>query len=274
MARAALHEWEEPPISVGAGSGAVFFSNCPLRCVYCQNVEIACGNHGTDISVERLAAIFFELKDQGAANINLVTGTHYLPQIAAAQQMARARGFDLPYVWNTSGYERARVIRDWRYCFDVFLTDFKYADSAHSNAAAKYSHAPDYFQIAAAALEAMVDQAGEPVYGPFAGGERLLSGVVVRHLILPGRLDDSKRVMDYLWHTFGDSVLYSVMNQYTPVRDFPAMPELEGRVSDDEYERLLDFLDDLGMTDYFWQQGGAAKESFIPAFDSTGVLPD
>lgn len=273
VARAALHEWEEPPISVGAGSGAVFFSNCALRCMYCQNAEIACGRHGTDISTERLADIFFELKAQGAANINLVTGTHYLPQIAEAEEAARRRGLGLPFVWNTSGYELAETVRQWRTCADVFLTDFKYDDSARSDAAARYSHAPDYFPVAARALAAMVDAAGEPAYDAFAGEERLVHGVVVRHLMLPGRLEDSKRVMTYLWRTYGTSVLYSVMNQYTPMRAFPEAPELEAHVPDEDYERLLDYLDGMGMTDYFWQQGGAAKESFIPKFDSTGVLP-
>jgi putative pyruvate formate lyase activating enzyme len=273
IARAALHEWEEPPISVGAGSGAVFFSNCPLRCIYCQNAQIACGDHGTDVSEERLTDIFFELAAQGAANINLVTPGHYLPQIAVAVAAARARGFDLPFVFNTSSYERAEVLRAYRDCADVYLADFKYWMSPASDAGARYSHARDYFDVATRALDAMVELAGPPRFDRFEGEDRLIGGVVVRHLLLPGRLDESKKVMSFLWHRYGDAVLYSVMNQYTPLRVFPEAPELDAPVPASDYERLLDALDAMGMPDYFWQEGGAAKESFVPAFDSTGVLP-
>lgn len=273
IARAALHEWEEPPISVGAGSGAVFFSNCPLRCVYCQNAQIACGHQGTAISEERLTDIFFELAGQGAANINLVTPGHYLPHIAVAVAAARERGFDLPLVFNTSSFERAEVLRTYRDCADVYLADFKYWMSPASDAAARYSHAADYFDVATRALDTMVDLAGSPRFDNFGGEERIVGGVVVRHLLLPGRVEESKKVMSFLWHRYGTSVLYSVMNQYTPLRAFPEAPELDAPVPNEDYERLLDALDDLGMTDYFWQEGVAAKESFIPAFDSTGVLP-
>lgn len=273
IARAALHEWEEPPISVGAGSGAVFFSNCPLRCVYCQNAQIATGDHGTDIDEDRLCDIFFELADQGAANINLVTPGHYLPQIAVAVDAARARGLDLPFVFNTSSYERADVLRAYRRCAQVYLADFKYWMAPASDAAARYSHAADYFEVATAALDAMADLAGAPRFDRFQGEDRLVGGVVVRHLLLPGRLEESKKVMSFLWHRYGNGVLYSVMNQYTPLRAFPEAPELDRPVPNDDYERLLDALDEMGMADYFWQEGGAAKESFVPAFDSTGVLP-
>lgn len=152
IARAALHEWEEPPISVEPGSGAVFFSNCALRCVYCQNAEIACGQHGTDVSQERLAQIFHELQGQGAANINLVTPTHYLPYIVPALDDARAQGMDLPIVYNTSGYELASTMQGLAGTVDIFLTDFKYWRSDESDAAQRYSHADDYFQVAAPAL--------------------------------------------------------------------------------------------------------------------------
>ena len=285
VARAALHEWEEPGIAVGPGSGAVFFSFCPLRCLYCQNAEIAQGAHGTDISVERLARIFCELRGQGAANVNLVTPTHYWPHIAAARESLPA-GFDLPFVCNTSGYERAEVIRAFADCVDVYLTDFKYASSPDSDAAGRYSHAEDYFEVACAALDAMLECAGEPCWGdwrPPAPGasdvqrlecapeRRLERGVVVRHLLLPGRLEDSKRVMAHLRARYGNAVLYSVMDQYTPMHAFSQAPELGQRTEREDYERLLDFLDGLGMQDYFWQEGGAAEGSFIPPFDNTGV---
>ena len=278
IARAALHEWEEPPISVGAGSGAVFFSNCPLRCIYCQNAQIACGAHGTEVPPERLSAIFLELRDQGAANINLVTPTHYLPFVLDAIRAVRSRGFDLPFVCNTSGYETEEAVGAMAGSVGIYLTDFKYWRDGESDAARRYSHAPDYFEVASAALRAMVDTAGSPRFDCWAVAgsesepeERLVGGVVVRHLLLPGRLEDSKRIMRYLWREYGNDVLYSVMNQYTPLRSFPEAPELDARVPDSEYERLLDYLDSLGMADYFWQEGGAAQESFIPAFDSTGV---
>lgn len=275
VARAALHVWEEPLISVGAGSGAVFFSNCPLHCIYCQNIDIAHGAHGTDIAVERLAEIFAELEAQGAANINLVTPTQYWPHIAAARRLFEQRGprSRIPFVCNTSGYESDRVIRDFSDCVEVYLTDFKYDSPALSDEAERYSHAADYFEVATAALDAMADCAGEPATESFAGGERLVRGVIVRHLLLPGRLEDSKRVVEHLWSRYGDAVLYSAMGQYTPVRSLPRAPELDGRVDAREYERLLDFMDSLGMEDYFWQQGGADQASFIPTFDSTGVLP-
>ena len=273
IARAALHEWEEPPISVGAGSGAVFFSNCPMRCIYCQNAEIACGAHGTQVPPERLPCIYRELRDQGAANINLVTPTHYLPFVVDSIRQVKREGFDLPFICNTSGYETVETIRALDGLVDIDLTDFKYWRAGESDAALKYSRASEYFQVADAALKAMLENVGMPRFDSWNGEDRLVSGVVMRHLILPGRLHDSMRLIGYLWGEYGDSILYSVMNQYTPLRTFEQAPELDNRVDDAEYEQLLDYMDALGMTDYFWQEGGAAEESFIPAFDSTGVLP-
>lgn len=272
IARAALHEWEEPPISVGAGSGAVFFSNCPLRCIYCQNSEIACGAHGTEIDTKRLCDIYFELAAQGAANINLVTPTHYLPFVQDSLQSAKTLGLDLPIVCNTSGYECVDMVGALEGFVDIYLSDFKYWRSSQSDASGRYSHAADYFDVAQEALAAMVENVGRPRFDIWQGQERLTGGIVLRHLILPGRLEDSKRVLAYLWSCYGNDILYSVMNQYVPLRTFPEAPELNTRVADEEYQRLLDYLDGLGM-DYFWQEGGAAEESFIPAFDSTGVLP-
>lgn len=273
IARAALHEWEEPPISVGAGSGAVFFSNCPMRCIYCQNAEIACGAHGTQIPPERLPQIYRELEAQGAANINLVTPTHYLPFVVDSLEQVKRDGFDLPIICNTSGYETVDTVKALHGLVDVYLTDFKYWKGSESDAAAKYSRTPEYFQVADAALKAMLDSVGGPCFDCWHGEDRLISGIVMRHLILPGRLEDSERLIAYLWAEYGESILYSVMNQYTPLRSFEQAPELNQRVDDAEYEKLLDYMDSLGMTDYFWQEGGAAEESFIPAFDSTGVLP-
>lgn len=283
VARAALHFWEEPPVSGTHGSGTVFFSNCPLHCVYCQNEVIAAGEAGVPITVERLAAIFGELAAKGALNLNMVTPTHYAPRIRAAIGLARAAGVALPVVWNTSGYETVPGVRAMRGYADVYLTDFKYASP---ELAARYSSAPDYPQVALAALDEMVSQVGSPRFDEYEGDERMTSGVIVRHLMLPGALEDSKRVVRTVWERFGDSVALSLMNQYTPVladaaragsalakRRLERCPELAGRVTNDEYEALLDFADSLGIESYFWQEGGAAEESFIPAFDLEGVLP-
>lgn len=281
VARAALHFWEEPPISGEDGSGTVFFAGCPLRCVYCQNADIALGEHARAITVERLAAIMGELEGAGALNINCVTPTHYGPQIREAVALAREAGMGLPVLWNTSGYETVEAVRANRGLVDAYLTDFKYADAA---LARRYSRAADYPEVALAALAAMVEEAGEPRYDEYRGQERLVGGVVVRHLMLPGALENSKAVVRLLHERFGNALRLSLMNQYTPVlarsaaggnaRAASALamaPELANTVSDAEYEELLDYADALGVQDYFWQEGGAAEESFIPAFDFTGV---
>lgn len=281
VARAALHFWEEPPISGNDGSGTIFFSHCPLRCVYCQNYALAHGQHGRSITVERLAAIMGELEAAGALNINCVTPTHYAPHIRAAATLAREAGMALPILWNTSGYETVEAIRANEGTVDAYLTDFKYANGA---LARRYSHAADYPEVALAALEAMVACAGEPRYDEYREQERLVGGVVVRHLMLPGALENSKAVVRLVHERFGNTVRLSLMNQYTPVlaREAEAgnaraaealavCPELAQTVPDEEYERLLDFADALGVEDYFWQEGGAAEESFIPAWDFAGV---
>ncbi|WP_304853658.1 radical SAM protein [Adlercreutzia caecimuris] len=281
VARAALHFWEEPPISGEDGSGTVFFAGCPLRCAYCQNADIALGEHARAITVERLAAIMGELEGAGALNINCVTPTHYGPQIREAVALAREAGMELPVLWNTGGYETVEAVRANRGLVDAYLTDFKYADAA---LARRYSRAADYPEVALAALAAMVEEAGEPRYDEYRGQDRLVGGVVVRHLMLPGALENSKAVVRLLHERFGNALRLSLMNQYTPVlarsaaggnaRAASALamaPELANTVSDAEYEELLDYADALGVQDYFWQEGGAAEESFIPAFDFTGV---
>ena len=269
VARAALHEWEEPPISAKAGSGTVFFSNCPLRCVYCQNAEITHGGFGLEITVERLAQIFLELQQQDAANINLVTATQYLPWVISALEHARTQGLTLPVVWNTSGYETIETIATLAGFVDIYLTDFKYgkADDTADSAALRYSQAPDYFEVATEALDAMVQQTGAPLISDGL----MQRGVVVRHLLLPKRLEDSQAIMHFLWKRYGTRVLYSVMSQYTPLRHIAEYPELNAPTENADYEALLDYMDSLGMEDYFWQEGNAARESFIPPFNATGV---
>ena len=278
VARAALHFWEEPPISGESGSGTVFFGNCPLRCNYCQNTVIAHGDVGQVVSVADVACMCLDLQEQGALNINFVTPTHYTTQVREATVLARSKGLHLPVVWNTGGYERADVIRGNAGTVDVYLTDFKYADAALGE---RYSRVSDYPDRALEALDAMVETAGPLEYDEYRGQERLVRGVVVRHLLLPGNLEDSKRVVRLLHERYGSAIRLSLMNQYTPVlataaaagdaraaAELARCPELAGRVPDWQYEELLDFADALGVEDYFWQEGGACEESFIPAFTS------
>ena len=281
VARAALHFWEEPPISGESGSGTVFFAHCPLHCSYCQNTVIAHGDMGRAVDVDRLAQMCLELQAQGALNVNCVTPTHYAPFAREAVRVARAAGLTLPIVWNTSGYETVEAIQDNANIVDVYLTDFKYADAALG---LRYSHVPDYPQRALEALDEMVRAVGEPRYDEYAGQERMIGGVVVRHLVLPGCLGDSKRIVRLLHERYGSKVRLSLMNQYTPVlataadagdakalRVLEACPELAQSVPVEQYEELLGYADALGVEDYFWQEGGACEESFIPAFDCTGV---
>lgn len=269
LARAALHFWEEPPISGEAGSGTVFFSGCPLKCAYCQNHEISTGNFGIDVSPERLAQIMLELQDQGALNINLVTATHYAHLLPEAIAAARAQGLAIPIVYNTSGYERVEAVRELDDLVDIWLTDFKYADAELGCA---LSHVPDYPSVAQSALIEMARQLERHGGGAARADGTWTRGIIVRHLVLPGHAEDSCRVLDLIWDAVGD-VPISVMNQYTPNAAMRAAGgELARAVTRGEYERVLDHADDLGFTQMFWQEGGAVDESFTPPFDTTGVL--
>jgi len=284
VARAALHFWEEPPISGETGSGTVFFGHCPLHCVYCQNALIAAGNQGIAISIERLAQIFIELQRKGALNINMVTPSHYTYHIIEALKIARQGGsletgecLELPVVWNTSGYETTKTIEALAGWANVYLVDFKYARRSTAQA---YSHAADYPEIALRAIDEMVaqiDSAGGTSYDEYRGQQRMTRGVIVRHLILPGHIEESYEALKLLYDRYGNTVKYSIMNQYTPVIDSDSAlaaryPQLLERVSSDDYDDILTYADDLGIDDYYWQEGKAATESFIPAFDNTGVL--
>lgn len=269
IARAALHMWEEPPISGTAGSGTIFFSGCPLKCVYCQNHEISTGNFGLAVPPSRLVEIMCELQAQGAHNINLVTATHYAHLLPAAIGAARARGMSLPIVYNTSGYERVSAVRDLGDAVDVWLTDFKYADPALGQ---KLSHVADYPVRAGRALLQMKREIDRRGGIAFDADGLMRRGVIVRHLVLPGHADDSCRVLDAIWRTVGD-VPISVMNQYTPNERMRTQGgELARAVSEEEYEAVLDHADEVGFSTMYWQEGGAVSESFTPAFDTSGVL--
>ena len=266
VARAALHMWEEPCISGDAGSGAVFFSGCPMGCVFCQNHNIAEAKAGKTITVERLSEIFLELQEKGAANINLVTPTHYVLQIIEALDLARKEGLSLPIVYNTSGYEKPETIRMLDGYVDVYLPDFKYMES---ELAAAYSGAPDYPKYAKAALKEMLHQTGNIQIDKDTG--MIQKGVIVRHLVLPGHVKNSKAVIKYLLETYQDQILISIMNQYTPMPQVSGDPLLSRKVTKREYEKVIDYALELGMEDGFIQEGEAAKESFIPEFDCEGV---
>lgn len=269
IARAALHYWEEPPISGERGSGTIFFSACPLKCVYCQNHEISTGGFGIEVAPGRLVEIMLELQEQGAHNINLVTATHYAHLLPTAIGEARRRGLSIPIVYNTSGYEREEAIAELAELVDVWLVDYKYADADLSRA---LSHVVDYPETAARALSRMC-AAVAARGGELVDADGMMQrGVIVRHLVLPGHADDSCRVLDRIWDVAGD-VPISVMNQYTPNERMRASGgELSRAVTEDEYEFVLDHADDVGFTQMFWQEGGAVDESFTPAFDTTGVL--
>lgn len=269
VARAALHMWEEPPISGEAGSGTIFFSGCSLKCVFCQNHEISTGNFGLKIEPERLVQIMLELQDQGALNINLVTATHYAHLLPWAIGRAREEGLSIPIVYNTSGYELERAVRDLGDLVDVWLTDYKYASP---DLAAKLSNVRDYPDVARRGLAQMYCEIRRRGGIEYDEHGTMLQGMIVRHLVLPGHADDSCRVLDAVWDVAGD-VPISVMNQYTPNEGMRvAGGNLARAVTDEEYEHVLDHADDLGFTTLFWQEGGAVDESFTPAFDTTGVL--
>ena len=262
LARAALHLWEEPCISGERGSGTVFFSGCALRCVYCQNGAISTGRYGKTITVRRLREIFFELAAQGAHNINLVNPTHYAGSILAAME----GGMPLPVVYNTGGYDRVVTLRRFDGKVQIYLPDMKYADGG---LARRYSAAPDYPAVARAAIEEMYRQVGDYEIGEDG---LLRKGVVIRHLILPGNLDNTRRVMDWVAETFAPGqVLFSLMSQYTPCGDLSQFPELQRRITREEYDEAMAYLKRSGIEDGFFQELSSAQEEYIPPFDLTGV---
>ncbi len=265
IARAALHFWEEPCISGEKGSGTIFFSGCTLGCVFCQNYDISNKSFGKEISISRLAEIFLELQEKSALNINLVTPTHYVYHIIEAIKLARLNGLSLPIVYNTSGYENVETIKLLDGYVDVYLPDFKYMNDDYAK---KYSKATNYAETAKHALKEMVNQVGECV---FDEDGIIQKGVIVRHLMLPTLLDDSKAVIEYIYKTYGDSVFLSIMNQYTPFGNFDNFPHLKQKLTQKEYDNAVDYAISLGLENGFIQEGETASESFIPPFDLEGV---
>ena len=268
VARAALHHWEEPCISGTKGSGAVFFSGCSLHCVFCQNEEIAQGRIGKEITRERLAEIFLELQEQDANNINLVTPGQYVPDIVWAVEHAKSQGLHIPIVYNTSSYEKVDTLKRLEGIIDVYLPDFKYWDS---NLAAKYSHASDYPKVAKESIAEMVRQQPAPSFYEKDGQELIGKGVIVRQLLLPGQLVDAKRIIKYLYETYGNQIYISMMSQFTPLPHIEKYPELNRRVSKRMYEKYIEYALEIGIENGFIQEGNVAEDSFIPSFDNEGV---
>ena len=262
VSRASLHMWEEPCISGENGSGTVFFAGCPLHCVYCQNAKISGGITGKAYSIRELSDAFLGLMNKGANNINLVTPTHDIVQIKDALKIAKSEGLTIPVVYNTSGYEKVESLKLLRGLVDIYLPDCKYFSS---ELARKYSNAPDYFEVAYKAIREMYEQVGKPI---FDENGIMKKGVIIRHLLLPGQLSDSKAVIKAMYEEFGDNVYLSIMNQYTPMPTVSEKySELAVKVSAQEYDELVDYAIDLGVENGFIQEGETASESFIPDFD-------
>jgi putative pyruvate formate lyase activating enzyme len=263
VARAALHFWEEPCLSGEKGSGTVFFCGCSLKCIFCQNSRISLGGSqtGRELGICELADTFLALEEQGANNINLVTGTHYVPQIAVAIVMARHQGLSVPVVYNTSGYETTETLKLLDGLVDIYLPDMKYMSPS---LAEEYSHAGDYFPVAAKAVKEMVRQVGRPVFDEQG---LMKKGVIVRHLVLPGSTKDSRDVIRYLLNTYGNDIYVSIMNQYTPMEAVKDHPLLKRRVTPREYEKVVNYALDLGLEQGFIQEGETSLESFIPDFN-------
>lgn len=259
VARAALHYWEEPCLSGSNGSGTVFFSCCTMHCLFCQNA-LYDGQVGEEATPEQLGQIFLGLQEQKAHNINLVTPSHYLPQIISAIHIAKGKGLHIPIVYNTGGYETVQAIQHLHGNIDIFLPDFKYFDDRYAQ---KYSGVPAYFQYASSSIEQMVKQTGPAV---FDENDIMQKGVIIRHLVLPGLIRDSMNVIRHIYKAFGDDVYISIMNQYTPVRKVQNHPELSRAVDPSDYDRIVDYALSLGVENGFIQEEGTVSESFIPDF--------
>lgn len=267
VAYASLHMWEEPCISGERGSGTVFFSGCNLSCVFCQNRDISHRPVGYEMTTKELAKLFLIQQERGAHNINLVTPTHFTRQIACALRLAKKRGLTVPIVWNSSSYELPGELENLRGLVDIFLADFKYVSPALSGT---LSRAPDYFERAKAAIAKMVELSPEPVLDEDG---MMQKGVIVRLLLLPGQTADMKDAVKYLFETYGNRIYLSLMSQYTPVGDMSAYGELTRRVTEEEYDELIDCAVELGVEQGFTQGPESAEESFIPPFtEGNGVF--
>lgn len=265
IAKVSLHHWEEPCISGTSGSGTIFFSNCNLKCEFCQNYNISSGGVGKDVSIKRLSEIFLQQQTRGAHNINLVTPTHYVPQIIEALDIAKCKGLSIPILFNTNGYENLETLKALEGYIDVYLPDLKYFDDKYS---IKYSNASNYFSQASKAIEEMFRQVGRVELDE---NDLIKKGVIIRHLMIPGLLFDSKKVMDYIHKTFGNSVYISIMNQYTPMHHANKFSEINKPLNPKHYESLINYCLSIGIENAFIQEEGTSSENFVPNFDLGGV---
>lgn len=267
IALVSLHPWEEPVIAGDKGAGTVFFGGCNLRCVFCQNYEISHSDNKNlpEVTDERLAEIFLEQQERGAATLDLVTPTHYILQIVHALEMAKEKGFSLPVVYNSSGYEKVESLALLRGHVDVFLPDLKYYDSVASKL---YSGAEGYFSVASQAIRHMVDMTGEM---KLESG-LLKKGVLVRHMVLPSYRKDSMKLLDWLWNEFGDSIYLSLMNQYTPMYRAVEFKKINRQLTTFEYQSVVDYAYDLGFRNCLIQAEKAAGKEFVPKWTGEGVI--
>ena len=263
IARAALHYWEEPCISGEEGSGTIFFSNCNLKCIFCQNREISTKGFGKEVSIEKLSEICLELQEKGANNINLVTPTHYVPSIIKSIKQAKEKGLKIPVVYNTSTYENIDTIKMLKDIVDIYLPDLKYKDN---NLAKKYSNVKDYFKYATENIDEMYKQVGKPIFE----NDLMKKGIIVRVLLLPGHVEDAKEIIKYLYEKYQNNIYISIMNQYTPISKLK-YDNLNRKVTEKEYDELINYAIDLGVENAFVQEGETQSESFIPSFNLEGV---
>lgn len=264
VAHYGLHMWEEPIISGETGSGTIFFSYCNLKCIFCQNYKISSGGYGKEITNKRFCELCLDLQKQGANNINLVTPTHYVPQIVESIHKIKDKNLTIPIVYNTSSYENVSTIHMLNGIVDIYLADLKYYDD---KVACQYSHVTNYFRFATLAIDEMVKQVGKFVIE----NHLMKRGVIVRILILPGHIDDAKHLIKYLYDTYHDTIILSLMNQYTPLHTFKKFPNLNRKLSEEEYQEVIDFAIDLGVEYAFIQEGNTQSESFIPNFDCSAI---
>ena len=264
VALVSLHKWEEPCLVGENGAGTIFFSHCNLKCVYCQNFSISNEGFGAEISVKRLAEIFIEQQERGAANIELVTPTHYTDKICAAIDIAKGRGLTLPIVWNSNAYENVSTLELLRGRIDIFLPDLKYCDDEPAKI---FSNAPNYFAVATAAIKKMFELVGAAKFD----GDKMISGVLVRHLILPNFRRDSIRVVDWLHENFDDEIFISLMNQYTPIFRADDFRKINRALTTFEYQSVVDHAINIGVKNCFIQVGKTADKNFIPNFNLSRV---
>lgn len=264
-AKAYLHRWEEPCISGTNGSGTVFFSYCNMGCIFCQNYKISHEGAGKEITIDRLFDIFLELQSQGAHNINLVTPTHFMPQIREALIMAKNNGLKIPVVYNSSGYEKVESLRLLDGLIDIYLPDMKYYSSKISS---KYSKAPDYFEYASKAVLEMYRQVGAPV---FDDNMIMKKGIMIRHLMLPGGLFDSKKIIDWVIDNLPKEVYLNIMCQYTPLGKASDYPELNKRLNKKHYDSLMEYALSRGLENGFLQDFDSADEEYVPDFNLQGI---